>query len=87
MTHPAFVVQLPNDLQASRAQLEATLLDTLAVAVVDALPEEQLPAFERVLADGNDASIQAFLEEHVPRVRDELAEIAGHFSARIKALA
>jgi len=55
--------------------LEMTMLETISLAVIDALPSERLAEFEEVLAEGDEEKISAFIEAHVPQARDVIGPI------------
>ncbi|HRH24057.1 MAG TPA: DUF5663 domain-containing protein [Candidatus Paceibacterota bacterium] len=86
-TSPAFLsIVLPPGAASLVPNLETALLDTIALAVVEALPEEQLSAFEEVLAEGDEKKIVAFIEANVPDAREVLYPIVTDMAERVAAL-
>lgn len=70
-------IALPPGADTLAQSLEATLCDTIALAVVDALPASKLVEFEAVLSGGDEHDIGAFLETYVPRARDVIRDALG----------
>ncbi len=86
-TSPAFLsIVLPPGTASLVPDLETALLDTIALAVVEALPEEQLSAFEDVLAKGDEKMIAAFIEANVPDAREVLYPIVTDMADQVAAL-
>jgi succinate dehydrogenase flavin-adding protein (antitoxin of CptAB toxin-antitoxin module) len=84
---PTFLsIMLPAGADVLASKLETILLDTIALAVIDALPEEQLSAFEEVLAEGDEQKIVAFIEANVPDAREELYPLITDMTERAAAL-
>lgn len=86
MTPTFLSVVLPPKAEHIVPALTGVFLDSLALAVIDALPEEKLTAFEDVLASGDEQKIVAFIEANVPNARRALAAVADDFRARLAAL-
>lgn len=85
---PSFLgVTLPHGADALAASLEVALIESVAIAVVDALPASKLAQFEAVLAGGDAGDIGAFLELYVPKARDIIGPIADEMRESLAAFA
>lgn len=47
-------------------RLDEVLFNSLAETVIDSLPEKDLDEFERVLSEGDEAKVRAFIQERAP---------------------
>ena len=50
-----------------------TALKSVLVTLIEALPEEHVPQFERLLESGTSSEVEAFLRLHIPNL-DEVLE-------------
>ncbi len=49
-----------------KADLMSRIEDRINAGIVAHLPEDQLPAFDKLLEGGSDEEIQAFCQKHIP---------------------
>lgn len=86
MTSATFLsVTLPPGADHLVPKLEQTFLDTIALAVVEALPEDKLETFEQLLAAGDASDVIDFIEANVPDAREEINSIARQMHSRLAA--
>jgi hypothetical protein len=54
----------------TQAELTGRLEDRIRAALLENLPEEDLPELERLLDEGKAESLQAFFLRHIPNIED-----------------
>lgn len=85
---PSFLgIALPHGADALAASFEIALIESVSIAVVDALPASKLAQFEAVLAGGDAEDIGAFLELYVPKARDIIGPITDDMRESLGAFA
>lgn len=57
-------------LEQLKADLADRVEDRLNLAILNALPEEALLPFEKLLEEGNDEETQNFCKQHIPNIQE-----------------
>ena len=72
--------ETPEDIKVElQSQLEERLSDLINVALIDAMPESELPYFEKLLTHGTGAQIQEFCQENIADMDEIVAGVLLQF--------